>query len=405
MSSGMDNREKLEKLDAVVNEEDYIRYLESKVRLLEAEREKLLTKINYYRSELEKMISPPLIEGVVEYVLSDGRAVVKSSTGPNLVVALADNIDRSLIKPGVRVALNQRGSVIVEVLPSHVDTYVQSMEVVEKPGVRYEDIGGLAEQIRELREVVEMPLKNPELFEEIGIEPPKGVLLYGPPGCGKTLLAKAVAAESNATFIAIVGSELVQKFIGEGARIVRELFELARRKAPSIVFIDEIDAIAAKRIDIGTSGEREVQRTLMQLLAEIDGFKPLDRVKIIAATNRIDILDPAILRPGRFDRIIEVPLPDLNGRLEIFRIHTRRMRLAGDVDFMELARLTNGFTGAEIKAVVTEAGYNAIRENRRQVSMRDFLKAVEKLREKKRLRGVEEYDRRERDGTQTLVFQ
>ncbi|MCY0867959.1 MAG: proteasome-activating nucleotidase [Desulfurococcus sp.] len=376
-------------VDVALNEEDYIRYLESKVRLLEAEREKLLMKLNYYKSELEKMISPPLIEGIVEYILEDGRVVVKSSTGPNLIVPVAEGVDRSLIKPGARVALNQRGSVIVEVLPSHIDTYVQLMEVVEKPGVRYEDIGGLAEQIRELREVIELPLKHPELFEETGIEPPKGVLLYGPPGCGKTLLAKAVASESNATFIALVGSELVQKFIGEGARIVRELFDLARRKAPSIVFIDEIDAIAAKRIDIGTSGEREVQRTLMQLLAEIDGFKPLDKVKIIAATNRVDILDPAILRPGRLDRLIEVPPPDYNGRIEIFRIHTRRMKLASDVDFHVLAKLTDGFTGAEIKAVVTEAGYNAIRAGRRQVVMKDLLEAVEKVKAKKKLRSSE----------------
>ncbi|MEL9909019.1 MAG: proteasome-activating nucleotidase [Desulfurococcus sp.] len=403
---GKDNQDNIiKKLDAIVSDEDYIKYLESKIRLLEMEREKLLMKVNYYKSELEKLISPPLIEGVIEYVLGDGRAVVKSTTGPNLVVAIADNIDKNLIKPGVRVALNQRGSAIVEVLPSYTDTYVQLMEVIEKPSVRYEDIGGLSEQIRELREVVELPLKNPELFGEIGIEPPKGVLLYGPPGCGKTMLAKAVAAESNATFIAIVGSELVQKFIGEGARIVRELFELARKKAPSIVFIDELDAIAAKRIDIGTSGEREVQRTLMQLLAEIDGFRPLDRVKIIAATNRIDILDPAILRPGRLDRIIEVPLPDFNGRIEIFRIHTRRMKLAENIDFQELARMTNGFTGAEIKAVVTEAGYNAIRDNRRQVTMNDFLKAIEKVRSKKKLRGIEEYAKDKEDKEAPLIFQ
>jgi len=404
MSSGMD-KENIENLDAIVNEEDYIRYLESKVRLLEAEREKLLMKVNYYKSELEKLISPPLIEGVVEYLLNDGRVVVKSSTGPSLVVTVADNIDRNLLRPGVRVALNQRGSTIVDILPSYVDTYIQSMEVIEKPSVRYEDIGGLSEQIRELREVVELPLKHPELFEEIGIEPPKGVLLYGPPGCGKTLLAKAVAAESNATFIAIVGSELVQKFIGEGARIVRELFELARKKAPSIVFIDEVDAIAAKRIDIGTSGEREVQRTLMQLLAEIDGFKPLDRVKIIAATNRIDILDPAILRPGRLDRIIEVPLPDFKGRIEIFKIHTRRMKLGGDIDFEKLAELTKGFTGAEIKAAVTEAGYNAIRSNRRHVVMDDFVKAVEKVKSKKKYRGIEEYSSEKELEKPTLVFQ
>ena len=376
-----------EAINAVIeSDEDYLRYLETRLKQLEEERRKLQVKIEYYRSEIEKLLSPPLIEAIVEYVLPDNRVVVKSQNGPNLVVQVGDNIDKSKLRPGARVALNQRGSVVVEVLPEYPDPYVQLMEVVEKPDVRYSDIGGLDEQIRELREVVELPLKNPDLFRELGIEPPKGVLLYGPPGCGKTLLAKAVAAESGATFISLVASELVQKFIGEGARIVRELFDLARRKAPSIVFIDEVDAIAAKRIEIGTSGEREVQRTLMQLLAEIDGFKPLDRVKVIAATNRIDILDPAILRPGRFDRIIEVPPPSKKGRVEIFKIHTRRLKAKGDIDYEFLAEITEGFTGAEIKLVVVEAGYMAVRENRLYVTMNDLLKAIEKVKSKKTIR-------------------
>ncbi len=372
--------------EARIDEDDYIRLLESKIKYLETEKEKLLMKIRYYKSEIEKLLSPPLIEAVVLSILDDGRVVVKSSTGPNLIVNVLGTVPRDKIRPGQHVALNQRGSTIVDVLPEYEDPYVKSMEVIERPNVTFDDIGGLKEQIRELIEVVELPLKNPELFEEIGIEPPKGVLLYGPPGCGKTLLAKAVARESGATFISIVGSELVQKFIGEGARIVREVFKYARKNAPAIVFIDEIDAIAARRLDIGTSGEREVQRTLMQLLAEIDGFKPLDKVKIIAATNRIDILDPAILRPGRFDRLIEVPLPDLKGRYEIFKVHTRRMKLAEDVDLYELARITEGATGAEIKAIVTEAGYNAIRNNRRKVNMNDFLEAVRKVMSKKSIR-------------------
>jgi len=376
-----------EAINAVIeSDEDYLRYLETRLKQLEEEKRKLQVKVEYYRSEIEKLLSPPLIEAIVEYVLPDNRVVVKSQNGPNLVVQVGDNIDKSKLRPGARVALNQRGSVVVEVLPEYPDPYVQLMEVIEKPDVRYSDIGGLDEQIRELREVVELPLKNPDLFRELGIEPPKGVLLHGPPGCGKTLLAKAVAAESGATFISLVASELVQKFIGEGARIVRELFDLARRKAPSIVFIDEVDAIAAKRIEIGTSGEREVQRTLMQLLAEIDGFKPLDRVKVIAATNRIDILDPAILRPGRFDRIIEVPPPSKKGRVEIFKIHTRRLKAKGDIDYEFLAEITEGFTGAEIKLVVVEAGYMAVRENRLYVTMNDLLKAIEKVKSKKTIR-------------------
>jgi proteasome regulatory subunit len=370
----------------IENDEDYLKYLETKIKHLEEERKKLLLKLEYYRSEMEKLLSPPLIEAYIEYVLPDNRVVVKSSNGPNLVVQVAENVDKSKIRPGARVALNQRGSVVVDVLPDYPDPYVQLMEVVEKPNIRYSDVGGLEEQIRELREVVELPLKQPELFEELGIEPPKGILLYGPPGCGKTLLAKAVATESNAVFISLVASELVQKYIGEGARIVRELFALARRKAPAIIFIDEIDAIAAKRIEIGTSGEREVQRTLMQLLAEIDGFKPLDRVKVIAATNRIDVLDPAILRPGRFDRIIEIPLPGKKGRIEIFKIHTRKMKISGEVNYELLSELSDGFSGAEIKLAVIEAGYIALRENRKYVTLDDLVKGIEKVKSKKDLR-------------------
>ncbi len=363
---------------------EYIKYLEQRLRELEAERTTLKSELRYYKSEVEKLLAPPLIEAVVLEVLGDGRAIVKSSTGPNLIVTISNKIDQSKLRPGMNVALNQRGSTIVEILPQREDPHVHSMEVIERPKVRYSDVGGLDQQIRELREAVELPLKNPELFRKIGIEPPKGVLLYGPPGCGKTLLAKAVAGETNATFIRVVASEFVQKFIGEGARLVREVFEYAKKKAPSIIFIDEIDAIAAKRLDIGTSGEREVQRTLMQLLAELDGFDPLGDVKIIAATNRIDILDPALLRPGRFDRLIYVPPPDYSGRVEIFKIHTRKMPLADDVDLEKLARMTEGATGADIKVICVEAGYNAIREGRDVVTMRDFVKAIEKVLKKRR---------------------
>ncbi|HDI47240.1 MAG TPA: AAA family ATPase [Candidatus Methanomethylia archaeon] len=353
--------------------------LEEARRLWEAERERLLEEIRRLRRELDSLSAPPLVEACVTDLLPDGRVVVKSSTGPSLVVPVAPTVPAEKLSVGARVALSQKGFAVVEILPDTVDLYVKAMEVTEAPEVAYSDIGGLEPQIQEIRELVELPLKESKLFEKVGIDPPKGVLLYGPPGCGKTLLAKAVAHETKATFIRVVGSELVQKFIGEGARLVREIFALARRKAPSIVFIDELDAIGGRRLDVATSGEREVHRTLMQLLSEMDGFNPRGDVKIIGATNRIDILDPALLRPGRFDRVIEVPLPDEMGRKEIFKIHMRRMSFSEEVDISLLAKLTEGASGADIKAICTEAGMCAIRERREHVEMRDFLKAIDKV--------------------------
>ena len=363
--------------------EDEIIALRKKVARLNKELRRLRTELELYKREVNKLSNPPLIEATLLDLLPDGKAVVKSSAGPTLVVNVSEMIPKEQLKPGISVAINQRGSLIVGVLKGLEDPYVKAMEVVERPKTRYSDVGGLKEQLNEVREVVELPLKNPELFKELGVEPLKGVLLYGPPGCGKTLIARAVAGEVGATFIRVVGSELVNKFIGEGARIVREVFNLARKKAPSIIFIDEIDAIAAKRVDVGTSGEREVQRTLMQLLAELDGFDPLSGVSVIAATNRLDILDPAILRPGRFDRIVYIPPPDRKGRLEILQIHTRKMKLAPDVNLEKIAEMTEGATGADLKAIVTEAGYNAIRAGRKVVTFEDFLRAVEKVMSKR----------------------
>jgi proteasome regulatory subunit len=253
------------------------------------------------------------------------------------------------------------------------------MEVIESPTVSYSDIGGLDEQIRELRETVELPLTKPEIFERIGIEPPKGILLFGAPGTGKSLLAKAVANQTKATFIRIVGSELVQKYIGEGARLVRDLFKMAKEKSPSIIFIDELDSIGTKRIDSATSGDREVQRTLMQLLSEMDGFNPRGNVRIIAATNRPDILDLALLRPGRFDRFIAIPMPNKEARKLILQIHSRKMKLLDDLDFDELSSLTDGANGSDMKAIAMEAGMFAVREERYGVGMEDFRKAIRKL--------------------------
>ncbi|WP_297548980.1 proteasome-activating nucleotidase [Thermococcus sp.] len=355
-----------------------IRQLELQVRTLEADKERLERELSRLRMEMSRLRQPPAFAGNVIEVLDDERAIVQNYNGPRFVVRIAPWIERDKLKPGSRVALDQRTMAIVELLPTEKDPSVLGFEVIERPKVTYDDIGGLEKQLQELREAIELPLKHPELFEKVGIEPPKGVLLYGPPGCGKTLMAKALAREVNATFIRVVGSELVRKFIGEGARLVHELFELAKEKAPTIIFIDEIDAIGAKRMDETTGGEREVNRTLMQLLAEMDGFDPRGNVKVIAATNRPDILDPALLRPGRFDRLIEVPLPDFRGRLEILKVHTRKMNLK-DVDLRIIAELTEGASGADLKAIATEAGMFAIRDRREYVTQNDFLKAVEKV--------------------------
>ncbi|MDK2983371.1 MAG: proteasome regulatory subunit [Thermococcaceae archaeon] len=355
-----------------------IRQLELQVRTLEADKERLERELSRLRMEMSRLRQPPAFAGTLIELLDEDRAIVQNYNGPRFVVRIAPWIEKEKLKPGARVALDQRTMAVIELLPSQKDPSVLGFEVIEKPNVTYNDIGGLKKQLMELREAIELPLKHPDLFEKIGIEPPKGVLLYGPPGCGKTLMAKAVAREVNATFIRVVGSELVRKYIGEGARLVSELFELAREKAPSIVFIDEIDAIGAKRLDETTGGEREVNRTLMQLLAELDGFDPRGDVKVIAATNRPDILDPALLRPGRFDRLIEVPLPDFTGRLEILKVHTRKMNLKG-VDLKAIAEMTEGASGADLKAIVTEAGMFAIRARREYVTHEDFIKAVEKV--------------------------
>ncbi len=360
--------------------EDQVRYLQERVRILLRAKVELERKLEEARREMYKLMSPPGIEATVLEVIDKERVLVKSTTGPNLIVKVSQNIDVSKLRPGMSVVLNNRGSTIIDILPNRVDPAVKAMEVVRKPDVTFKDVGGLSEQIRELYEVAVLPLKKPDLFRELGIEPPKGVLLHGPPGTGKTLLAKAVARESDAVFIRIVASELVNKFIGEGARIVREVFRYARENAPSVIFIDEIDGIGARRADLGTSGDREVQRTLLQLLAEMDGFEPLSNVKVIAATNRLDLLDPALLRPGRFDRIIEVPLPNFEARIEIFKIHLRKVKKRGKIDYSMLASLTEGFSGADIKAVVTEAGFFAIREGRKAVTMDDLIRAIEKVR-------------------------
>jgi 26S proteasome subunit P45 family len=352
---------------------------EQERRFSEGELFRLQKDLGRVRTELERLKSPPLIVGSLRDVLPDNRVVVKSSTGPDFIVSVSEYIPPEDLIPGSRVSLNKQTLAVMSVLPAPLDPIVTGAEIIEKPDVKYSDIGGLSTQMLELREAVEDPLLRPELYAKVGIEPPRGVLLVGPPGTGKTLMAKAVANATSATFIRLVGSELVQKYIGEGARLVRELFDLAKEKAPSIIFIDELDAVGAKRMDVATSGDREVQRTLMQLLAELDGFTPTSDIKIIGATNRPDILDDALLRPGRFDRIIEIGLPDVKGRAQIFKIHLAHMNVDKDVNPKKLAEITEGASGAEIKSICTEAGMLAIRDSRNMIMTSDFDNAREKV--------------------------
>ena len=349
---------------------------------MESEIRSLKKRANRLDEEVRSLKSPPLIVGHLEDILDQERGIVRSSNGTVFQVALNQRLTPNVLKPGVRVALNQDTLAVIEVLHDAWDPMVSGAEMVERPDTDYDSVAGLEEQKQYVREAIELPLNSPELFEQVGVEPPKGILLVGPPGCGKTLLAKAVANHTDATFIRMVGSELAQKYIGEGGRMVRELFSLAKEKSPSIIFLDEIDAIGAKRLDGSTSGDREVQRTLMQLLAELDGFDALENVKIIAATNRPDILDEALLRPGRFDRVIEIPIPDEVGRKAIFKLNIDKMSTK-KIQLKQIVDKTNGFSGAEIKATCVEAGMIAIRQGRGYITQTDFMDSIKRINLKK----------------------
>ncbi|MBW2995226.1 AAA family ATPase [Candidatus Woesearchaeota archaeon] len=352
--------------------------------LFEEENRILRETVNNLKRELQKIQTPPLVVCEIRETEND-EAIIRLANGNQFCVKVASELVGKL-SPGDYALADQKNLVVLKKIKSSKTFNVEKFVVIDKPKIKWDSVGGLSKQTQEIQEVIELPMKKPELFRKMGITPPKGVLLYGPPGTGKTLLAKAVAASTKAVFIEIVGSELVQKFIGEGAKLVKEIFELARSKAPAIIFIDEIDAIAATRMDIGTSGEREVQRTFMQLLAEIDGFGALGNVKVIGATNRRDILDPAVTRPGRLDRLIKIPLPDLDGIKDIYKIHTKDMKIP-KFDTRKILKEMQGFSGAEIRAVCTEAGYFAIRENRNKVKKEDFLKAIKKVREEEEAEG------------------
>ena len=367
------------------NELDKIMYgYSTDANQYEEENKILKETVTQLKTELDKFRQVPfMVCEFVDYV--EENAIIRAPNSNQFVVAISKDCDKLLA--GDSVLCEQKNLTILKKINRTKNFNVEKFVIIEKPTIDWNDIGGLENQEREIKEVIEMPLTKPELFKKVGIEPPKGVLLYGPPGTGKTLLAKAVAASTNSTFIEVVGSELVQKFIGEGAKLVKEIFELAREKAPTIIFIDELDSLAASRIEVGTSGEREVQRTFMQLLAEIDGFSNLGNVKIIGCTNRKDILDPAITRPGRLDRLIKVDNPDENARKDIFNIHSANMTLDTDVKVDVIIKEMDGFSGAEIKASCTEAGYFAIRENKTKISHKHLISGIAKVKAEEELEG------------------
>ncbi|EGX50812.1 26S proteasome subunit rpt4 [Orbilia oligospora] len=364
---------------------------DAKLKSLRLELKSLQKSYDHTEENLKALQSVGQIVGEVLKQIDDERILVKASSGPRYVVGCRSKVDKSKLKQGTRVALDMTTLTIMRMLPREVDPLVYNMSLEDPGQVSFGGIGGLNEQIRELREVIELPLKNPELFIRVGIKPPKGVLLYGPPGTGKTLLARAVASTLETNFLKVVSSAIVDKYIGESARLIREMFGYAKEHEPCIIFMDEIDAIGGRRFSEGTSADREIQRTLMELLNQLDGFDYLGKTKIIMATNRPDTLDPALLRAGRLDRKIEIPLPNEVGRLEVLKIHAAGVAKAGEIDYEGLVKMSDGFNGADLRNVVTEAGMFAIRDYRDEITQDDFNKAVRKLVEVKKLEGKLEY--------------
>ncbi|ODV92033.1 hypothetical protein CANCADRAFT_81166 [Tortispora caseinolytica NRRL Y-17796] len=364
---------KIEETEFEINEK------EENVRRLEAQRNLLNARVRLLREELQFLQEPGSYVGEVIKTMSKNKVLVKAHPEGKYVVDIASDIDIKAITPSLRVCLRSDTYQLHKILPNKVDPLVSLMMVEKVPDSTYDMIGGLDNQIKEIKEVIELPVKHPELFESLGIAQPKGVLLYGPPGTGKTLLARAVAHHTECKFIRVSGSELVQKYIGEGSRMVRELFVMAREHAPSIIFMDEIDSIGSSRNEGSSGGDSEVQRTMLELLNQLDGFEPSKNIKIIMATNRLDILDPALLRPGRIDRKIEFPPPTVEARTDILRIHSRKMNLTRGINLRKIAEKMSGSSGAEVKGVCTEAGMYALRERRIHVTQEDFELAVAKV--------------------------
>merc|ERR1711868_351622 len=369
-------KNKLHELQTTYNEKG------QNVRRLQAQRNDLNGKVRMLREELQLLQEQGSYVGEVIKAMDKKKVLVKIHPEGKFVVDIDSKIKIDDIKPNTRVALKSDSYVLHKILPNKIDPLVSLMMVEKVPDSTYEMIGGLDKQIKEIKEVIELPVKHPELFEALGIAQPKGVLLYGPPGTGKTLLARAVAHHTDCTFIRVSGSELVQKFIGEGSRMVRELFIMAREHSPSIIFMDEIDSIGGARQDGESGGDSEVQRTMLELLNQLDGFEPQQNIKVIMATNRIDILDPALLRPGRIDRKIEFPAPNEDARVDILRIHSRKMNLTRGINLRKIAEKMTGASGAESKGVCTEAGMYALRERRVHVTQEDFEMAVSKVMQK-----------------------
>jgi len=350
---------------------------------LSAIRDEMNDQVRALREEIVALQEPASYVGEFIRFVGKEKALVKMSQEGKYIVSINKSIKRDDLKANVRVALKKDSYELHKILPSNVDPLVSLMKVEKVPDSTYDMVGGLKKQIEEVKDVIELPIKHPELYEATGISQPKGVLLYGPPGTGKTLLARAVAHHSDCTFIRVSGGELVQKYIGEGAKLVRELFQMAKQHAPSIIFMDEIDSIGGKRLDGGRGGgDSEVQRTMLELLNQLDGFDTTPNVKIIMATNRIDILDPALLRPGRIDRKIEFPAPNIDARVEILRIHSRKMNLKKGIELKRIAEKMTGCSGAEAKGVCSEAGMFALRERRTFVTQEDFEMAVSKVMKK-----------------------
>jgi len=331
------------------------------------------------RTKVDELRGSPMNVGTLEEIIDDNHGIVSSPVGPEYYVTILSFVDKDELEPGCSVLLHHKSSSVVGVLGDDTDPMVSAMKIDQAPKESFADIGGLESQIQEIKEAVELPLTHPEYYEEMGIKAPKGVILYGAPGTGKTLLAKAVANSTSATFLRVVGSELIQKYSGDGPKLVRELFRVADEHAPSIVFIDEIDAVGTKRYDSTSGGEKEIQRTMLELLNQLDGFDARNDVKVIMATNKIESLDTALIRPGRIDRKIEFPLPNEKTKRRIFNIHTSRMTLSDDVDLEEFVRSKDDLSGADIKAICTEAGLMALRERRMKVTADDFSKSKENV--------------------------